>query len=106
NMPERWLEVIGWPESFPVMPYDPAKLPPEFQPLIPYIEKWVRNDDAVRWLALELAPDQEHDDLLSTCDQIGGDGVIRPILSEMFDEKDKTREKEAYVVALLMEMVG
>jgi hypothetical protein len=105
NMPEKWLEIVGWPESFPVMPYDPAKIPVELQPLIPYIEKWVRNDDGVRFLALDVAPHQEHDELLSACDQIGGDRVIRSIVSDMVDEKDGTLTNEGYVIALLMDMV-
>jgi hypothetical protein len=105
SVPERWLEIIGWPESFPVMPYDPAKIPPKLQLLIPYLEKWVRSDDYVRWLALKIAPRQEHDALLSTCDQIGGYVLIQSIVSEMFDENDRAREDEAYVVALLMQMV-
>jgi hypothetical protein len=104
KMPEKWLEIIGWPERFPVMTYDPAKMPPDLQPLIPYIEKWVREDDYVRGLALDVATPNEQDELLSTCDQIG-DEVIRSLLVEMFDENDTTREKEGYVIAILMEMV-
>jgi hypothetical protein len=104
NVPEKWLEIIGWPERFPVFPYDPAKIPPELQPLIPYIEKWVREDDYVRGLALDVATPNEQDELLSTCDQIG-DEVIRSLLVEIFDENDTTREKEGYVIVILMEMV-
>jgi len=104
NMPESWIEIIGWPESFPVIPYNPAKIPPELQPLIPYIEKWVRNDDAARSLAVKIAPHSERDEVLSICDQIGED-VIRSLIGEMFEENDGTHKMEAYVIALLMEIV-
>ena len=71
EMPERWLEIIGWPDRFAPLPFDPARVPAEFRPLAPYIEKWVREDDSVRRSALRIATIAELEELLAATDQIG-----------------------------------
>lgn len=98
--PKRALEIIGYPEAWPSMPFDRAKVPPELSPLIPYIEKWVIADQGVRDTFVQAATDAEIEDLLSVIRQVG-DARVRDLMYEMLDTE--TYSQEGYVFALLME---
>lgn len=43
--PKRVLEIIGFPETCPPMPFDHSKMPPELRYLISHAEKWVIADE-------------------------------------------------------------
>jgi len=99
--PERLREIIGWPEAWPGPKLDPAKVPSELHALIPYAEKWVINDEGVRWTAIRAATNEELNELVSAVNQIG-DEVIRDLAFKMLD--DETQKEEGYIFALLMEL--
>jgi len=102
RMPQKWLEIIGWPEKFPGSKVAPAKLPLELYPLIPYAEKWVIEDDVVRDTAIGIASEAEIKDLISSVNQIGVETVRRLALKMTEDE---TREAEGYILLTLLELV-
>lgn len=102
EMPERWLEIVGGPGKYPVFPFDPAKFPPELQPLIPHIKKWAKEDDGIRDTVIRVAPDVELEELVTIVNQIDEE-LIRDLAFKMLE--DKTQEDEGYALLILMELV-
>jgi hypothetical protein len=100
-MPERFLEIIGWPENFPPFPFDPAKVPANLQPLAPYIHKWVREDDSIRRVALRVATTAELEGFVAAIENIG-----RKLISELAVElyAGATAKDEGATLFILLEM--
>lgn len=99
--PKRWLEIIGWPENFPAHPFDPTKIPLELKPLVPHIEKWVREDDIVRVTAMKVATNPELEEFVFTVNRIGIE-TVKHLALQMTD--DKTRQTEGYVILEMLEL--
>jgi hypothetical protein len=101
-MPQVTLKIIGWPEKWPGAKLDPAKLPAQLHPLIPYVEKWVIEDQGVRDTVFSIATKTELEGLVTAVNQIDGETVGRLAL-EMTE--DKKREAEGYILLTLLELV-
>jgi hypothetical protein len=99
---EQWLKLVGWPEEFAPFPFDPSKVPAEFRPLAPYIEKWVREDDFVRVSALEVAPTAELEEFVAAVNHVGW-RLISILAGELFEAE--TAKDEGVALLILSEMV-
>jgi hypothetical protein len=100
--PRKLLEIIKWPEEWSSAKLDPTKLPPELLPLIPFVEKWVIEDEGVRWTAIKIITDAEVKELLSIVDQISYERMDDLIYTTL--DSESLRE-ERYTFARLMELV-
>ncbi len=95
-----WLKEIGWPELYPGIRLDTAKVPEELHSLLPYIEKWITDDDGVRLTLIEVANDDELEALVSVVKQIGKE-KIRSIAGKLV--YDETRHSEGIYILILVE---
>lgn len=100
KMPERWLEIIGWPEAWPSFALDPAKIPFELQPMIPFAQKWVIEDQGVRDTVFKLATNEELEELIAAVKQIGVERICDLAIKMPYEEGP-----EGYALLLLMDMV-
>jgi hypothetical protein len=98
-MPERLLEIIGWPERFPSFPFDPAMVPENLRPLAPYIEKWVIQDEGVRDTVLRAATTAELGGFIAVVDQIGRESVFN--LADKMNEGEIAKEEGIALLYML-----
>jgi hypothetical protein len=98
---EQLLKLYGWPERFPGPKLDPSKFPPELLPIVPHAEKWVLEDDAIRSMVIEIAPDEELEEFMQAVNQVGTRQISRLALKMTYDE---TRKSEAFILLTLLEL--
>jgi hypothetical protein len=99
--PARALEIVGYPEAFPRIKFDAARLPQELQPIIPHAVKWVIEDDGIRHMAIDVASSDALDGLKAAVDGIGRERV-EALARNMVESKE--RETEGYVFLILLEL--
>lgn len=101
-MPERYLQIVNWPDDFPPFSFDTARVPAILQRLEPYIKKWVRHDSLVRGLALHVATTAELEDFVGVAEQIGRKRISQMGLDLIDGEVAK---EEGYTLLYMLDMV-
>ena len=101
DMPQRWLEIIGWPEAFPSRKLDPVRVPAKLKTLIPYVEKWVLEDDSVRDVAIRVATSAELEEFVSTVNRVGSEETKHLALQMIDEEPQKT---DGYILLEMLEV--
>lgn len=83
---KAWVEAVGWPDKYPDPKLNPAHVPPELHPLIPYAEKWGIPDEDILGKLIRQLTLAEADALYAAMYPLWGDIDRFTILNETPDE--------------------